>query len=37
MDFNPVQGFVLVTATIYVTVNLILDLLYAVVDPRITH
>jgi peptide/nickel transport system permease protein len=37
MDFNPVQGFVLVTATIYVTVNLILDILYTVIDPRISR
>jgi peptide/nickel transport system permease protein len=36
MDFNPVQGFVLVTAFIYVTVNLIVDVLYAVIDPRIS-
>ncbi len=36
MDFNPVQGFVLVTALIYVIVNLIVDVLYAVIDPRIT-
>jgi len=37
MDFAPVQGFVLVTATIYVTVNLILDILYTVIDPRIAR
>jgi len=35
MDFNPVQGFVLVTAVIYVLVNLIVDVLYTVIDPRI--
>ena len=37
MDYAPVQGFVVVTAVIYVTVNLIVDILYAVVDPRITY
>jgi len=35
-DFAPVQGFVLVTATIYVVINLVVDLLYTAVDPRIT-
>ncbi len=35
-DFAPVQGFVLLTATIYVTVNLIVDLLYMAIDPRIS-
>jgi peptide/nickel transport system permease protein len=34
-DFNAVQGFVLVVAVIYVVLNLVIDLLYAVVDPRI--
>jgi ABC-type dipeptide/oligopeptide/nickel transport system permease component len=37
MDFAPIQGYVLLTATIYVVVNLIADLLYTVVDPRITY
>jgi peptide/nickel transport system permease protein len=36
-DFAPVQGFVLVTATIYVVVNLVVDILYTAVDPRITY
>ncbi len=36
MDFAPVQGFVLITATIYVMVNLIVDLLYTAIDPRIS-
>lgn len=35
-DFAPVQGFVLLTATIYVTVNLLVDLLYMAIDPRIS-
>jgi peptide/nickel transport system permease protein len=34
-DFNAVQGFILLVATIYVLLNLAIDLLYAVVDPRI--
>ena len=34
-DFNAVQGFVLLVAAIYVFLNLAIDLLYAVIDPRI--
>ena len=34
-DFNAVQGFILLVAVIYVLLNLVVDLLYAVVDPRI--
>jgi ABC-type dipeptide/oligopeptide/nickel transport system permease component len=34
-DFPTVQGVILVLATIYVVVNLIVDLSYAVIDPRI--
>ena len=33
-DYAPVQGFVLVMAILYVLVNLAIDLLYGVVDPR---
>jgi peptide/nickel transport system permease protein len=34
-DFNAVQGFILLVAVIYVLLNLAIDLLYAVIDPRI--
>ena len=34
-DFPLVQGGVLLVATVYVVVNLLTDLLYAVLDPRI--
>jgi peptide/nickel transport system permease protein len=34
-DFPTVQGVILVLATIYVVVNLVVDLSYAVIDPRI--
>lgn len=34
-DFNAIQGFILMVATIYVVLNLVIDLLYAVIDPRI--
>jgi len=36
LDFNAVMGFTLVVAIIYVIANLIVDILYAVVDPRVT-
>lgn len=34
-DFPLVQGFVLLVATIYVVTNLVIDLSYAMLDPRI--
>ncbi|SMH54234.1 ABC transporter permease [Mesorhizobium australicum] len=34
-DFTLIQGMVMLFATIYIVVNLLVDLLYAVVDPRI--
>jgi peptide/nickel transport system permease protein len=34
-DVNLIQGIVLLTATIFIIVNLIVDLLYAALDPRI--
>ena len=34
-DFPQVQGLVLFIATFYVVINLIVDLLYGVIDPRI--
>ena len=36
-DYPVVQGVVLVTATTYVLINLGVDLLYAVIDPRIRY
>ncbi|MFN3889622.1 MAG: ABC transporter permease [Beijerinckiaceae bacterium] len=33
-DYAPVQGFVLVMAILYVIVNLAIDIIYGVVDPR---
>jgi peptide/nickel transport system permease protein len=36
-DFPQVQGMVLFTATIYVLLNLFVDVLYAVLDPRIVY
>jgi peptide/nickel transport system permease protein len=34
-DFAPVQGFVLTMAVLYVALNLLIDILYGVVDPRV--
>jgi dipeptide transport system permease protein len=34
-DFAPVQGFVLTMAVVYVLLNLAIDILYGVIDPRI--
>jgi ABC-type dipeptide/oligopeptide/nickel transport system permease component len=36
-DFPMVQGIVLVVAVSYVLVNLIVDLTYAMLDPRIRY
>ncbi len=36
-DFPQIQGIVLFTAAIYVFVNLAVDLLYGVIDPRIRY
>ena len=34
-DYAPVQGFVLAMAILYVFLNLCIDLLYGVIDPRV--
>ncbi len=34
-DFAPVQGFVLTMAVLYVILNLLIDMLYGIIDPRI--
>jgi len=36
-DFTLIQGTVLFAAVTYVLVNLIVDLLYAIIDPRIRY
>jgi dipeptide transport system permease protein len=33
-DFAPVQGFVLTMAVLYVIINLVIDVLYGIIDPR---
>jgi peptide/nickel transport system permease protein len=34
-DYPMIQGVALVTATAYILINLLVDLLYSVIDPRI--
>jgi peptide/nickel transport system permease protein len=33
-DYAPIQGFVLTMAILYVTLNLLIDIAYGVIDPR---
>ena len=35
MDFQPIIGFTILVAIVYVTINLIVDVLYVLFDPRI--
>ena len=34
-DYAPVQGFVLMMALLYVLLNLVIDLAYGLIDPRV--
>ena len=34
-DYAPIQGFVLLMALLYVGLNLAIDILYGVIDPRV--
>ncbi|CAG1019615.1 partial Dipeptide transport system permease protein DppB, partial [Burkholderiaceae bacterium] len=36
-DYPAVQGGILLSATVIIGVNLIVDLLYGVINPRIRH
>jgi peptide/nickel transport system permease protein len=36
-DYPVVQGIVLVIATLFILINLLVDLLYSWLDPRIRH
>lgn len=37
LDFNPIMGVTLIVGVVFILINLAVDLLYGVVDPRITH
>jgi peptide/nickel transport system permease protein len=34
-DYAPVQGFVLTMALLYVALNLMIDVMYVLIDPRV--
>ena len=34
-DYSVIQGFILVFAVIYVLVNLLVDIVYGLIDPRV--
>jgi peptide/nickel transport system permease protein len=36
-DYPVIQGIVLLTSAVYVLINLAIDLLYTVFDPRIRY
>jgi peptide/nickel transport system permease protein len=36
-DFTLIQGMVMMLAVFYIFVNLVVDILYAVFDPRIRY
>jgi peptide/nickel transport system permease protein len=36
-DYPTVQGAVLVVSTIFILCNLVVDLLYTIIDPRIRY
>jgi peptide/nickel transport system permease protein len=36
-DYPIIQGVILITAMIYIVSNLVVDLLYGVLDPRVTY
>ena len=36
-DYPEVVGIVLVISVLFVVINLVVDLLYAVLDPRVRH
>ena len=37
LDYGPIQGFIIFMALIYVVINLLVDLIYMVIDPRVQY
>jgi peptide/nickel transport system permease protein len=37
LDFNPIMGVTLIVGVVFILINLVVDLLYGVLDPRITY
>jgi peptide/nickel transport system permease protein len=35
-DYAPIQGFVLTMGVLFVLLNLLVDLLYTLIDPRVS-
>ncbi|MCO5388609.1 MAG: hypothetical protein NHB14_25665 [Desulfosporosinus sp.] len=35
LDFPAIMGFTILVATIYVIINMVVDLLYPILDPQI--
>ena len=36
-DYPVIQGMILVVASVYILINLVVDILYAYLDPRIRY
>ena len=36
-DYSLIQGTVLFTAVVFVVVNLVVDIIYAVINPRVSY
>jgi len=37
LDYSPIQGFIIFMAVVYVLMNLIVDVLYMIIDPRVRY
>lgn len=37
LDYAPLQGFMLIMAALFIAVNLVVDLVSAIIDPRVGH
>lgn len=37
LDYGPIQGFIIFMALIYVVINLLVDLIYMILDPRVQY
>ncbi|MFN8592271.1 MAG: ABC transporter permease [Thermomicrobiales bacterium] len=37
LDFNPIMGVTLLVGVVFILINLVVDLLYGALDPRITY
>jgi peptide/nickel transport system permease protein len=37
LDYSPIQGFIIFMAAVYVMMNLVVDVLYMIIDPRVRY